>query len=186
MKHGFLAREVVITTGDGEETLKEFHALVDHLGEYYEPVAVVEESLVQTIATCWWRKARVIRAENGEIRRQLDTLAVDRALQNSDRVNLDLALTEMDLSLCSPENMADDKVSTRDRWSAMQSAQSNLRGHRTGMAYLSALLQKAKSEIVSEGYISEKIRKEIFLGFCFWDYLFALTCLYAGPSETKV
>jgi hypothetical protein len=186
MKHGFLAREVVITTGDGEETLEEFHALIEGLWEYYEPVGVVEGSLVQTIGTCWWRKARVIRAENGEIRRRLDTLAVDRALRNSDKANLDLALMEMDLGLYSAENQADDKVSTRDRWSAMQGAQSNMRGHGAGLGYLSALLQKAKSEIASEGYISEKIRKEIFLAFCFWDYLFALTCLYAGPPETKV
>jgi len=186
IKHGFLAREVVITTGDGEETLEEFHALIERLWEDYEPVGVVEESLVQTIATCWWRKARVIRAENGEIRRQLDTLAVDRALQNSDKANLDLALTEMDLGLYSAENQGDDKVSTRDRWSAMQGAQSNMRDHRVGLAYLSALLQKAKSEVASEGYLSEKIRERIFFAFCFWDCLFALTCLYAGPPETKV
>jgi hypothetical protein len=186
IKHGFLAREVVITTGDGEEALEEFHALIERLWEYYEPVGVVEESLVQTIATCWWRKARVIRAENGEIRRRLDTLAVDRALRNSDKANLDLALMEMDLGVYSAENQADDKVSTRDRWSAMQGAQSNMRGHGAGLGYLSALLQKAKSEIASEGYISEKIREKILLAFCFWDCLFALTCLYAGPPETKV
>jgi len=184
--HGFLAREVVITAGDGEETLEEFHALAERLWEYYEPAGVVEESLVQTIATCWWRKARVIRAENGEIRKRLDTLAVDRALRNSDKANLDLALMEMDLGLYSAENQADDKVSSRDRWSAMQGDQSNMRGHRSGLAYLSALLQTAKSEVASEGHISEKIRKKIFLAFCFWDCLFALTCLYAGPPETKV
>jgi hypothetical protein len=44
----------------------------------------------------------VIRAENGEIRKRLDTLAVDRALGNSDKVNLDLALSEMGLDLTEP------------------------------------------------------------------------------------
>ena len=73
IKHGFLAREVVITAGDGAENLKEFHTLVEGLGKCYEPVGVIEETLVQTIATCLWRKARVIRAENGEIRERLDT-----------------------------------------------------------------------------------------------------------------
>ena len=82
IKHGFLAREVVITAGDGEESLEEFHALVENLGNSYKPVGVVEETLVQTIATALWRKARVIRAENGEIRKQLDTLRVDRALRD--------------------------------------------------------------------------------------------------------
>src|SRR3989442_7143440 len=84
IKHGLLAREVVITAGDGEENLEEFHSLLEGLWEYYEPVGVVEESLVQTIAACWWRKGRVIPAAHGEIRKRLDTLAVDRALRNSD------------------------------------------------------------------------------------------------------
>jgi hypothetical protein len=59
IKHGLLAREVVITAGDGEENLEEFHSLLKGLWESYEPMGVVEESLVQTIAACWWRKARV-------------------------------------------------------------------------------------------------------------------------------
>ena len=76
IKHGFLAREVVITAWHGEESLKEFHDLVEKICEHYGAIGVVEELLVQTIATCWWRKARVIRAENGEIRRRLESVAV--------------------------------------------------------------------------------------------------------------
>jgi hypothetical protein len=186
IKHGLLIREVVITAGDGEESLEEFYDLVERLCQYYEPVGVVEETLIQRIATCWWRLARVIRAENGEIRKRLDTLAVDRALRNSDKCNFDLALSEMNFGLYSAKNQTDQKVSTRDRWSAMQVAQSNLRGHDSGLAYLSALLKKAKSEIASDGYMSEKIREKIFLAFGFWDCLFALTCLYACPPETKI
>jgi hypothetical protein len=185
IKHGLLAREIVITAGDGEENLEEFHALVEGLWEYYEPVGVVEESLVQTIAACWWRKARVIRAENGEIRKRLDTIAVDRALRNSDRANLDVVLSKMDLYLFNAENPADGKVSTVERWSAMQAAQSNLREHHSSLAYLSALLQTAKSEIASDGHISEEIAKKIFFAFGLWDYMFAYTCLCAGPPEAK-
>src|SRR5438105_2047082 len=88
IKHGLLAREVVITSGDGEETLEEFHAFVERLWEDYEPAGVVEESLVQTIAICWWRKARVIRAENGEIRKRLDSVAIDGVLRSADQFNL--------------------------------------------------------------------------------------------------
>jgi hypothetical protein len=186
IKHGLLAQEVVITAGDGRESLEKFHDLVEGLGKCYEPVGVIEETFVQTIATCWWRKARVIRAENGEIRKRLDMLAVDRALQNSDKSNFDLVLSEMELGLYSPENQTDQKVSTRDRWSAMQVAQSNLRGHHSGLAYLSALLKNAKSEIASDGYMSENIRKRIFFAFGLWDCLFALACLNAGPPETKM
>jgi hypothetical protein len=185
IKHGVLAREVVITAGDGEESLEEFNDSVQQLCEYYKPVGFVEESLVQTIATCWWRKARVIRAENGEIRKRLDTVAVDGALRDSDKANLNLVLSEMDSGLFSVTNQADQQVSTRDRWSAMQVAQSNLRRHHSGLAYLSALLTIAKSEIASEGYISEEILKKILGAFGLWDCLFALTCLHAGPPETK-
>ncbi len=186
IQHGVLAREVVITAGDGEESLEEFHDLVKRLCECYDPVGVVEESLVQDIANCWWRKARVIRAENGELRKQLDTLEVDRALQHSDKANLDLMLAEMNLSLFSVANHADQQISTMDRWFIMQDAQRDLRRHHSSLAYLSALLQKAKSEIAGDGYLSEGIRKKILDAFCFWDCLFALTCLNAGPPNAKI
>jgi hypothetical protein len=186
IKHGFLAREVVITAGDGKEDLSEFHKIVEKLCKQYKPVGVVEESLVQTIATCLWRKARVIRAENGEIRKRLDLLAVDRALRISDEGNLNVGFEGLNLSLFRAENSADDKVSSRERWSALQGAQTGLREHHSGLGYLSALLAAAKSDIASEGYISERIRQKIVSAFCFWDCLFALTCGYAGPPTTKV
>ena len=37
IKHGLLAREVVITAGDGEENLEEFHSLLEGLWDSYEP-----------------------------------------------------------------------------------------------------------------------------------------------------
>jgi hypothetical protein len=117
IKHGLLAQEVVITAGDGKENLEDFRALVERLWESYEPLGVVEEILVQTIATCWWRKARVLRAENGEIRRRLDTLQEDRALRTSDKGNFDFARSHMDLGLYDAENKADQKISSRERWS---------------------------------------------------------------------
>jgi hypothetical protein len=183
--HGLLAREVVIAAGDGEESLEEFHAMVEGLSTYYEPVGVVEEWLVQTIATCWWRKARVLRAENGEIRRRLDTLQGDRALRTSDKGNFDVALSHMDLGLYDAENPADQKISSRERWSGIQSAQTDMRSHISGVLYMSVLLHRAKSEIVSAGYISEETQKKILLAFCFWDYPFTHACLHARPPETK-
>jgi hypothetical protein len=183
--HGILAREVVITAGDGEESLEEFHALVESLANSYLPVGVVEETLVQTIATALWRKTRVIRAENGEIRKQLDSLRVDRALRNSNKANLHLALTEMGFGLYNVENPADGKVSTAERWSAMQAAQCNLREDRSGLGYLTALLKIAKSEITTDGHLSERIAKQIFSAFGLWNYFLAISCLRATPPEVK-
>jgi hypothetical protein len=88
--------------------------------------------------------------------------------------------------LFSPENRTDQRVSTSGRWLAMQASQSNLRGHHSGLAYLNALLQKAKAEIASEGYISEKTQMSITGAFCFWDFLFALACSVAGPPVPRV
>jgi hypothetical protein len=112
----------VIAAGDGKEDLSEFHDFVERLCEQYDPVGVVEESLVQIIATCFWRKARVIRAENGEIRKRLDLLAVDRALRIPDEGNFNLAPEGLDLTLFSAESSADDKVSSKERWSILQGA----------------------------------------------------------------
>ena len=66
IKHGLLAREVVISMGYGEESKEDFDDLILRLTGYYGPVGCAEELLVQTIATCYWRKARTLRAENGE------------------------------------------------------------------------------------------------------------------------
>jgi hypothetical protein len=40
IKHGFLAREVVITAGEGEESLKEFHDLVKNPVNITDPLAL--------------------------------------------------------------------------------------------------------------------------------------------------
>jgi hypothetical protein len=176
----------VIRAGDGKESLEEFDALVKRLHEQYEPIGVVEESLVETIATCWWRKARVIRAENGEIRKRLDTLAVDRAFRNLDKGNLDVALSEMELCLFLPDNQADQQVSSMDRWSALQATQTALRSHEFGLSYLRELLQKAKSEIASDGCISEELRLTIYSVCFLWDNNLARHCLCAGPPIAKL
>jgi hypothetical protein len=121
--HGILAREVVITAGDGEESQEEFDALIEDLENCYQPVGAVEELHLQKIATALWRKARVLRAENGEIRRQLDTAAAERMLRSSDKSNFDLALQEMGWRLHNPESPTDQKASTMDRWSASRPEQ---------------------------------------------------------------
>jgi hypothetical protein len=187
IKHGLLVREVVITAGEGAENLKEFHTLLQGLGKYYAPVGVVEEALVQTIANCWWRKARVIRAENGEIRKRLDTHGEDRAFGNSDRCNFDLvSLQTFGIGrLFNNENQADQRVSSKNRFLALQEVQSTVRGHPSGLAYLAALLSSVKSQMTSEGHISQTLATEVFDAFCFWDYLFALTIMSACPPKEE-
>jgi hypothetical protein len=175
----------VITAGDGQEISEEFHDLVQKLCADYQPVGVVEELLVQTIATCWWRKARVIRAENGEIRKRVDTLIADRVTQGFDKASLDLALSHSESRGYLAGSRADQQVSTRERWFALQNDQLALREHPVGLANLRELLMTAKSQMASDGYISDTVRKRIVAVFSLWDFSFALTCFEAGPPEAK-
>ena len=111
---------------------------------------------------------------------------MDRTLRNSGKGNFGLALLEMELGLLDPQKQADRKVSSKERWSALQVAHSNLWGHHSGLTYLSALLKQAKSEIASDGHISDTIAKKIFGAFCLSDHLFALACLSASPPKGKM
>ena len=67
LKHGLLAREVVIQTGEKREDPAEFKSLLTQLGKSLEPKGVLEEMMVEGIAVCYWRWRRAIRCEAGEI-----------------------------------------------------------------------------------------------------------------------
>jgi len=65
IKHGLLARGVVSTTL--RERAEDFHALLQELWDEYQLVGRTEGMLVERIAASWWRLARVLRAEKGEL-----------------------------------------------------------------------------------------------------------------------
>ncbi len=72
LRHGIFAKEVVITGGDGAENQEEFDNLLKGLIKDYQPEGMQEMLLVEKIAVDNWRLKRVIRFENGVLRRQLD------------------------------------------------------------------------------------------------------------------
>ncbi len=74
LKHGLLSKEVVILAGDGKESKAEYRTLHAQLQEYYQPVGIAEELLVEQIAAGYWRLRRVVRCETGEIRGRVDTV----------------------------------------------------------------------------------------------------------------
>jgi len=86
LKHGLLARDVIIVAGDGKENEAEFHQLLDELYEDHEPAGPIEQMLVQGMAANRWRKWRVLRAEMGAIRARLDNVTVERARALADKV----------------------------------------------------------------------------------------------------
>jgi uncharacterized protein (DUF2236 family) len=67
LKHGLLSKDLVISSGEGKESAKEFQDLLSQLKQDLQPVGRAEESLVEIVASCDWRFRRALRAEAGEI-----------------------------------------------------------------------------------------------------------------------
>ncbi len=66
-KHGLLVKDIVITTRANKEDQTEFDALLDELRDYYNPIGVAEDLLVQELAISYWRSARALRCERGDV-----------------------------------------------------------------------------------------------------------------------
>jgi len=77
LKHGLLAKEVVITVGEGAEDPEEFNALMEDLKTQLAAAGTLEEILVEKIAVAYWRLRRAYRYEVGLIRNELDTATDD-------------------------------------------------------------------------------------------------------------
>jgi len=77
LRHGLLAKEVVITVGEGAENPEEFNVLLTDLKRQLVPVGTLEEMLMEKIAVAYWRLRRAYRYEVGLIRHELDTATDD-------------------------------------------------------------------------------------------------------------
>jgi hypothetical protein len=84
LKHGLLAREAVLTAGDGQESQGDFKRLLESLVADMQPIGSMEEMLVERIAICYWRLRRAIRAEAGEIRKLADNAVWTDAFKRAD------------------------------------------------------------------------------------------------------
>jgi hypothetical protein len=73
IKHGLLARDVVLSGPTAAEDRADFDALLADLCEELDPRGFIEQALVERIATCYWRLHRVQRFENGAIREILES-----------------------------------------------------------------------------------------------------------------
>jgi hypothetical protein len=66
-KHGLLTKDIVITTRANKEDQTEFDALLDGLREDYTPIGFVEDLLVRELAVSYWKSARALRCERGDV-----------------------------------------------------------------------------------------------------------------------
>jgi hypothetical protein len=80
LKHGLLAKEIVIDAGEGAESQEEFDAVLLDLKDQCDPQGPLEEMLVEKIAVAYWRLRRAHRYEVGLIRKKLDN-ATDKYYQ---------------------------------------------------------------------------------------------------------
>lgn len=67
VRHGLLAKEVIVPIGDEQDNRSKFERLWNDLWQHYAPVGPVEEMLVEMIAICYWRLRRATRAEVGQL-----------------------------------------------------------------------------------------------------------------------
>jgi hypothetical protein len=130
LKHGLLARQVVLRTGSLAEDPAEFNRLLADLWGLYRPVGILEELSVQEIAICYWKKARALRAERGDLQVHGTMPATD---------HLEMANVQM------WTDRLPDPV-----------AQSHLRGTAAGRDYLRSVLQKAREELQREGSLKHE------------------------------
>ena len=74
LKHGLLAKEIVISAGEGAESQEQFDVMLANLHTQFSPQGALEEMLVEKIAVAYWRLRRAHRFEVGLIRNKLDCL----------------------------------------------------------------------------------------------------------------
>jgi hypothetical protein len=72
LKHGLLAKKIVITVGEGAENPEEFNALLEDLNTQLKPEGTLEDVLVEKIAVAYWRLRRAYKYEVGLIGNELD------------------------------------------------------------------------------------------------------------------
>ena len=171
IRHGILAREVVITAGDGQENIDEFEALLSRLCEHYQPVGELEVLLVQEIATCWWRKARILRAENGHIRKRLDNVDMEWLIRHSDQLNLSLFfLDARRLGKHPHSSKTHQELSLRERLAIEQESCGGLKRDYEGVLVLIRILETTKEQLKSQKYVEEGTYELLASAFGATDY----------------
>ena len=76
LKHGLFARDLFSEFGVQSENPKEFESLHAQLREELKPVGRIKALEIEYIAVCWWKRARLWRHENAEMRVALGHVAV--------------------------------------------------------------------------------------------------------------
>jgi hypothetical protein len=131
-KHGLLIKDVVISARANKEDQAEFDALLAELRDCYRPSDIVEDLLVRELVVSYWKSARALRCERGDV-----TCAV--ATPNESE------LREMEIALLTLEPAAE----------AYRSQLWNSRG----IKFLLRKAEQARDEVGASGSLSKALRR---------------------------
>jgi hypothetical protein len=131
-KHGLLTKDVVVTTRAGREDQSEFDKLLAGLRDCYRPNDLVEDLLVQELANSYWRSARAVRCERG------DLTCADEALRSQS----DLNESERALYTMAPAEEAYDSLHSSSR----------------GLRFLLLRVEQAKDAVRMTGVVTPELR----------------------------
>lgn len=160
LKHGLLSREVVIRAGEGKESAVAFRRLLAQLRAELRPEGVLEEMLVEKIAVCYWRLRRAVRAEMGEIRKDLDS-ASWRATCH------DLATLD--------RNKRIDKSHIYE---------GRLHGSSFDVAHLLSVLEDIEAEVEAAGVVDEYCQERLLDNFGDEEWGLAYKCIFFSMVAT--
>jgi polyhydroxyalkanoate synthesis regulator phasin len=133
LKHGLLAKQVVVPLKEGKESKAAWERLLAELREDLAPQGVLEEIMVERIAECYWRLGRGIRSETAEIAKQLESARRDEMSEQSKRFS----------SLSERLRSHDDE------------ARRELEKSSLGLEHLIRVLNEARDEVQRVGYTSK-------------------------------
>jgi hypothetical protein len=132
LKHGLLAKDVVITTRGNKEDPAEFDALLADLRGCYQPIDVAEDLLVRELAVSYWRSSRALRYERGEV------TCADAAPDDSELSGLEITILELQ--------------------PIAEAYHSLLRSSR-GIKFLLRKIEEAQEEVRVSGFLSRESRR---------------------------
>ena len=161
LKHGLLAKEVVIDAGEGQEDRSQFDGLLGQLRADLGPVGVLEEMLVERIAVSYWRLRRVLRCEVGEIRRRLDNASLSIGLARAEECRAEITLPA--ITGPSPRTMKNS----------------------FGLKHLISILESVEEDVAEIGHLSEYSKTRLFKTFGIDKHGFASQCLLFSIMATE-
>lgn len=141
LKHGLLAKEILIKRGDGKESEEEFVQLFEAFEADLKPSGRAEYMLLEFIVAAYYRRRRVLHYETAALRANLDNAMLDDYRHR--RSAFKLALSQL-RSTGSSEKLRECSM---------------------GVSFLIATLERAREELVATGCMSLETWQNVDLCF---------------------